>query len=94
MSATDSKTYCPMTQAGFEQIRADFAKNNVTLPDTNDSPPEGVDAGHGFTVRWHFEPAHSSQADGWLRVELSGPGWLMGTAWGAIEAHVKPYVHR
>ena len=82
--AEDTRTYFPVTSAGFEAIRGDLAASGVNLPDELEGtcPPA-----HGFTVSWKYEPDAAR-----LQLRLEGPGILMGLAWSTIEKRILPHV--
>lgn len=87
-----NRTYCPITEGGFQAMRADLAKDGIQLPDQYVSPPDGISAGHGITVRWQYTPDPFGKGQGVLLVRLDGPGWLMSMAWDKLDHRVKPYV--
>ena len=85
---SETKTYCPISKAAFEAIRADLAKHDVHLPDETAGT---TNAGHGYTVAWELGQAEAPNQP-WLSVTIAGPGIFMDMAVSKIDALIKPHV--
>jgi len=67
-----TKTFA-VTPAQVEALRAKYK-----LPAGNSCPP--ISVGFGFKLAYEYDGATK------LDITLDGPGWLMGTAWGKVQA--------
>lgn len=90
MSPLDPRTYCPISHASFEAMRAELLENGVTILDQNDGEAPGP---HGLHFKWHYEP-ESASGSGWLRVQIDGTQWIVERAWAAVESHILKFVGR
>ncbi len=80
-----------MSPGAFEELREDLKSNGVTLPEGDDGEAPGP---HGLHFKWHFESVEPGLGSSWLRIQITGTGWIVDKAWGAIEPHVLKFVGR
>lgn len=89
MSYSETRSFCPVSRATFNDIRENLAKAGVHLPDVETG---SVDAGHGFQVHWDWRDALAPN-EPWLAITLlSGNSNFSDMAWEKIEAQIKPFV--